>query len=346
MNYGIDFLGGARYQKTVLAEHPRAFGFGCFAEVDGFGKAYDLIEKVAALGVPFIRVQMMWKDNHQFTPQDVKVVQQRFAKLFPIMKKYPSIKWYVSPCCEHMLSESQFEPFAEAVMNIGSFALGVEVVNSPIHGKGHHSKKYINEFHGADKNPKGSRYAFSFDGTQCVDSDIETYKNNYANAEYFMLWNSQCNGNRKVFTSDKERGPKDYKDRSKRIYWPTPKQIDSWIYLTTHNKGNTKIPKGWIFKSHSDQHSMPPEGKDQKPCWVKLPKFKAIEVRAVNGQLIDKAPYFGTYQGGGHRYYHSDYGYILAEKAYRIQGMGVCNVFGDGKKVGQINLAFRDGVYR
>ena len=152
-----------------------------------------------------------------------------------------------------------------------------------------------------------------------------------------MIWNSQCNGRRNL---------EDKTPRKDRKYWPTPKQIDSWVYLTTHSKGATKIPKGWIFKSHSDQHTVPPSGRDQKPVWVKLPKFRVIEVKARNGAVIDRAPYFGTFAGGGHRYYHSDWGYALTEKAKRIQGDGLCDVFADGKKVGQINLAYRDGVYR
>lgn len=345
MNFGIDFLGGARYQQTILAEHPRTYGFGCFAEVEGFGKAYDLIDKVASLDVPFIRIQLIWKDDHNFTDKDLLVAKKRCQILAPIINKYPKVKWYISPCCEHRFSKhEQFDKFARVLLDTLP-ASKYYIVNSP-DGAGLKSNIYLNEFHGGIVKPTHTACAFSFDGGQCVDSDIETYKTNYANSEYFMLWNSQCNGNRKVFKPGDKRGPTDYVDRAKRIYWPTPKQIDSWVYLTTHNKGNTKIPKGWIFKSHSDQHTMPPSGKDQKPCWVKLPKFKAIEIRAQNGQLIDKAPYFGTFEGGGHRYYHSDWGYILAEKAFRIQGHCVCNVFADSKKVGQINLAFRDGSFR
>jgi hypothetical protein len=344
MKYGMDFLLGTKYPKTVKQEHPRSYGLGIFLEVSGVPPAYSLIDEMAGLGIPFIRVQMLWKDLHDFKPSDVSIVEQRMKKLVPIINKHKNVRWYISPCCEHELKENQFEPFAQAVLK---YCLLCTVVNSPNNGKGHVSKKYLNEYHHEEKPRGGSdRFAASFDGANIVDSNVTNYINNYAKAEYLMVWNSQCNGNRKIFKPGEKRGPKDFIDRAKRIYWPTPKQIDSWIWLTTHAKGCTSVPKNWVFKSHSDQHDMPPEGKDQKPVWVKLPKFRAIEVRARNGQLVDKAPYFGPFSGGGYRYYHSDWGFTLAEKAIRIQGDGVCDIFADGKKMGQVNLAFRDGSYR
>lgn len=328
MKYGIDFLGGARYQKTVLAEQPRAYGFGGFLEVDGFGAMYDLIKGLDAFGLPFIRAHVMWKDDHNFSQGDVKIVETRAKKLASLKLK---TKLYVSPCCENRLDAGKFEPFANAVRKHLPSAI---IVNCPVKGSGHRSNKYLNEFHGSDPRAKAGD-GFSFDGENIVDSDVEKYK--AKGFEYFMIWNSQCNGRRNL---------EDKTPRKDRKFWPTSKQIDSWVYLTTHSKGATKIPRDWIFKSHSDQHTVPPSGKDQKPVWVKLPKFKAIEVKARNGALIDKAPYFGTFAGGGHRYYHSDWGYALTDKAIRIQGDGLCDVFADGKKVGQITLAFRDGSYR
>lgn len=330
MNYGLDFLGAARYQKTVLQEQPRAWGFGVFAEVDGFGKAYKLIKQLDSYGLPFIRVQLMWKDDHNFKPSDVKEIENRSKKIASLNLK---TKLYISPCCEHNLNESQFEPFAQAVKRHLPTAI---IVNSPNKGKGHVSKKYLNEYHHEDKPRSGGRYAFSFDGSNCVDSDVTKYKANYKDAEYFFFWNSQCNLRRNL--TDKT-------PRKDRKYWPTDKQIDSWIWLAK-DKGNPKLPAKWLLKSHSDQHTVPPSGKDQKPVWIVPVKARAIVVKASNGQVIDEARYFGTFQGGGFRYYHSQWGFELAQKAIRIQGNPVCDVFVNDKKVGSINLAFREGGYR
>jgi hypothetical protein len=347
MNYGIDFLGGARYQKTVLAEHPRKFGFGVFAEVDGFGKAYDLIDKVAALGVPFIRVQLQWRDKHDFSSADLKVTENRCKLLLPIIKKHPSVKWYISPICEHNLDQRQFQPFADVVAKyLGGL---VQIVNSPNFKKGFVSKEYLNEYHHEEKPRGGGRYAFSFDGANIVDSDIEKYKGNYSNAEYFMLWNSQCNGRRNLTDST---------PRQQRKFFPMPKQIDSWVHLVTNSKGATNYPSSFIGKSHSDQHKIPPEGKDQKRVEI-LPmnvQPDRLHLVAANGQKIatstKKAPYNEKVNGkvgkqiGWRYYFATEWGFELANRAKRLAGTAICTLLGDNKKLGTVNPAFRDGKYR
>jgi len=327
MIFGLDLLGAARYKKTALQNQPRAWGFGIFAEVDGFGKAYDLIKQVDSFGLPFIRVQMMWKDDHRFSQGDVKIVEARARQLANLGLK---TKLYVSPCCENELNAAQFQPFADVV---AKHLPNAEIVNSPNKGKGHVSSKYINEYH--HEKPRGGRFAFSYDGANCVDSNVEADKAAYANAEYFMFWNSQCNGRRNL---------EDKTPRARRTFWPTAKQIDSWIFLH-RAKGTVKPPKG-IMKSHGDQHTNPPSGKDQKPVYIFPERLKEVVLKAQNGQVVDTARYFGPFQGGGFRYYFSQWGFELAQKATRISGTPVCKLFKDKKEVGTINPAFREGVWR
>lgn len=345
MYLGLDVLGGARYKKLIQQEFPRNFMFGIFAEVDGFGRAYDIIEWAASVGVPAIRVQLQWRDRHDFKPQDVRITEARCQRLRPIILKYQNVKWYISPCCEHELNEAQFEPFAEAIRRY----LGdrVVIVNSPNKGKGFVSKRYLNEYH-HEAPRKGGKCAFSYDGANMVDSNITKDKADYeaANAEYFLGWNSQCNGNRKIFKPGDKRQPNDYVERAKRVFWPVPKQIDSWVWNLTKQKGAVNEPRGWTLKSHSDQHKVPPEGKDQKPVWIFGKKVSKIVIRATNGQVVGEAPYFGTFSGGGFRYYFKEWGFELAQKAIRISGNPVCDIIVDGKKVGTANPAFRGGNYR
>jgi hypothetical protein len=333
MNYGIDFLGAARYQKTAISEAPRAFGFGVFAEVEGFGKAYDLIAKIAPL-VPFIRVQLIWKDDHNFGAKELPLCKARIEKLLPIIKANPGTKWYISPTCEHRLNEKEWLKFADIVAKVAGGL--VCIVNSPENGKGFVSREYINEYHHEKRPRAGGKFAFSFDGDNCVDSDIEAYKTAYQGSQYFMLWNSQCNGRRN--TEDKTPRPS-------RQYWPIPKQIDSWVWLT-RDRGVVVLPGKWLLKSHADQHSQPPAGKDQKPMFIIPDKVKEIVLKADNGQVIDTAKYFGTYTGGGYRYYFNQWGFELAQKAIRIHGKPQCNIFVNNKKVGVVNPAFRSGNYR
>jgi len=334
MNYGIDYKAAGNYSKVILDEHPNEWGAGGFTKIDGFIDSIPTFEKLIKTGrLTFIRYDLSWNDNHKYGSEYKSIVKREALRIRKLLT-YP-IKHYVNPVTEHELDERRWMEFAE-IVNSALSGLNYELVNVPNGNKGFISSRYLNEFHGGTQKPRGARYAFSFDGTNCVDANVEQYKANYCNAEYFMWWNCQCNGRMNV---------NDKTPRPRRKAYPTSNQIDSWIYLK-NDKGETKIPKDWIYKSHSDQHSAPPQGKDQKPVWVKLPKFKAIELRARNGQIISKAPYYGTYEGGGHRYYHSEWGYLIAEKCKRIQKDCLCEVWADGKKYGVINPAFRDGVYR
>ncbi len=332
MNYGLDYLGGAKFKSLAIAEHPRDWAAGVFSYVDGFGDALPLVEELAKLGTPIIRVHLMWRDDHNFTSKDLPFVLKEAKRLKPIIEKYPNVKWYVSPVCEHRLNEKQWLEFANAVTKI----VNANLVNTPEVGKGFVSKNFLNEYHGADSRPRGGRCAFSFDGKNCVDADVEAYKKNYKDAEYFMFWNCQINGRLKL---------EDKTPRPQRKAYPISRQIDSWIQLSK-DKGATKLPKGWLFKSHSDQHTTPPSGKDQKPVWISPTKAAEIILKTRNGQIVDKAKYYGTFQGGGFRYYCSDWGYLIADKAKRIQGDSLCDVFVNNKKIGVVNPAFREGIYR
>lgn len=349
MKFLMDYLGGARFKKLILEEHPMSYGAGFFSYVDGFGDSLPVVSALAAKGCLLFRIHLCWKDDHKFTSEDLRFVAREARRLKPIIAKYPNVKWYVSPACEHELSESAWREFA----NVTSRELAgtsFELVNTPNHNKGFVSKTVLNEYHGAEKSPRrgSARYSFSFDGTNITDSDIDgVYKKNYAQAEYFGIWNSQMNGNRKIFKAGDKREPTDYIDRAKRIFWPTSKQLDSWIHLTTNSKGDTRIPTGWIFKSHGDQHKAPPEGKDQKPLFIRPQKVKEIIAKTRNGTVIDRARYYGVFSGGGYRYYFTQWGFELANKAKRIQGDALCDIIdSNGRKVGVVNLAFRDGSYR
>jgi len=337
MNYGLDLLGIARYGKVAVEEFPDGWALGAFTYVDGFGDALPAVRDVLATNrVKICRLQLMWRDKHDFNfRRDKDFVRKEAKRFYSLINSNKAVKWYISPCCEHELNDRQFEEFAEVVRQELQ-GLKYEIVNSPNHRKGHVSKKYLNEYHGADKRPRGGRYAFSFDGTNCCDSNVEEFKRNYKDAEYFMFWAPQCNGRLK--TEDKT-------PRAKRRAYPTSRQIDSWIYLSTA-RGATKLPKDWLLKSHGDQHTVPPSGKDQKPVFIIPQKVKEIVFKTRNGQTIDKAKYFGKFVGGGYRYYSTDFGFLLSEKARRIQGDALVDIFVNNKKVGVCNLAFRDGKYR
>lgn len=344
MIYLMDYLGGARFKKLILDEHPMAYGAGFFSYVDGFGDSLPVVSALAAKGCLLFRIHLCWKDNHKFTDKDLPFIKKEARRLKPIIAKYPNVKWYVSPCCEHELSESSWANFArEVARELGG--VSYDLVNSPNHNKGFVSRTVLNEYHGAESKPRGGRYAFSFDGTNIVDSDVESFKKNYSQAEYFGIWNCQMNGR-------KTQGDKT--PRSMRNAYPTSKQLDSWIFLTKE-KGRTKLPSKWIWKSHSDQHKDKPEGKDQKPVVIITDikqKYSRIELKASNGQVIARSSPPSSFDDKatgkqiGWRWYFAEWGYEIAQKSFRIQKQFSCDVFVNNKKVGVVNPAFRDGSYR
>lgn len=115
------------------------------------------------------------------------------------------------------------------------------------------------------------------------------------------------------------------------------------------------FPKNCIGKSVSDQakgHAKP-EGKDNKPVFlIKLAaklKPNRIILKARNGQTVSISSVCqrwdqeNPHKQLGWRYYFPEWGMDIAEKAIRIQGSGLCEVWADGKKIGEWNPAFRDG---
>lgn len=325
MNYGIDALALAKYKGVIIRYMPKGFGLGVFALVDGFGDGLAALQEVLAKrpDIPFVRVQLMWRDDHNFTSRDYPFVKKQVERLLPIVQRNLYCNWYVSPCCEHRLNEVEWRKFA-GITSTALASVPFHLVNSPEKPK--RFSNVINEYHHASGGD-----AYSYDGANAFDSDVEKDKAAYKDTPYFMFWIPQCNGRKTVTDATK---------RPLRKAYPIREQIES-IAAISRPKGAVKIPAKWIFKSHADQHTDKPSGKDCKPVWIALTKATEIVVK-VGSKVIDKARYYGTFAGGGYRYYHTDWGYKLARKA----GDKVCDVYIRNKKVGTIDLPFRGGVFR
>lgn len=336
MIYGLDYLGGAKYGNLILKEHPNGWAAGFFSYVDGFGDSLPVVDKLLATGrCPLVRIHLMWKDKHDFSEKDIPKIVSEAKRVAKLIVKYPSVEFRVSPCCEHGQSESFMVKVFGAIAPILSRAIPV---NTPLHGKGAVLKSYINEFHGADKKPRASgRHMFSFDGTACVDANITEYKESYKDTEVFFFWDARFNGR----WEDVDKTP-----RAKRTGYPDSNLIDSIIYLH-RDKGQTKIEqRNAIYKSHSENKGSK-DPRAEKPVFISTSRAKEITLVASNGQTVGTFRYYGTFPGNRHRYYASEMGYQLAEKAKRIQnGNPVVNVFVNKRKIGFINPAFRDGSFR
>lgn len=333
MMYGLDFLGLPKYGALALQEFPEGFALGCFSQT--FGDAIPWVKRIIDTGrCPRVRLHLLWKDDHTFGAKEFEAIRKEAKRIRPFFDAYKSrCEIRVSGACEHKLRKADAERLAAIVT---SELPGVLYVNTPWVKGGGQTIGSINEVHGNDARPTSGQFDFSFDGDNAVDSDVVSIAKRLSGADTFYIWNSQCNGRKTT---------QDATPREQRKAWPTSRYVDSWIALS-RDRGNVNLPAKWTYKSHSDQHTVPPEPRAGKPVWICPIKASEIVLKTENGQTVDRAKYYGPFEGGGNRYYAGDWGYLIAEKAKRIQGHPVCQVVVNEKVIGKINPAFRAGSFR
>jgi hypothetical protein len=346
MAFGIDYKAAGKFTKAILDTHPGGWGAGGFTKLNGFGDALPTFRRLLETKkCPFMRLDLSWSDTHNYDDKFKPIVKAEAKRSRDLIELFPDVCFWVNPVTEHKLSERQWLQFANIVELELKGLSNVSLVNVPMVRAGFVSKEFLNEYHGEEKTPrKGGQFAFSFDGTNCVDSDVEAYKAAYKDGHYFFFWNSQCNGKFKV---------NDVIAREKRIAYPVPRQLNSWKFLASE-RGSIKLPKDWLYKSHADQHYVPPKGKDQKPLFITPPKTKPdfLSLVTKTGKLVAKsAPpvSFDDKLTGkllGWRYYFADWGFLLAEKAKKLSNERVCNILMNGRVVGKVNPGFRSGGFR
>ena len=335
MIYGLDFLGVAKYGRVALQNFPRGFALGAFSNT--FGDALPAVGKIIESGkCPRVRLHLLWKDDHNYGAKEFEAIRKEAKRVRPFFEKYKAVcEIRISGACEHKLNKAQ----AERLKSIVTRELpGVTYVNTPWIGGGGQTITGINEIHGNEASAIRGVYDFSFDGDNAVDSSFANVTNELKDADTFYIWNSQCNGRKTT---------QDTTPRPERKAWPTAEYIKSWVALaTTPSSGAGKLPAKWIYKSHADQHTVPPEPRAGKPVWICPIKTNEIILTTESGQVVERAKYYGPFTGGGHRYYGSTWGYKIAEKATKLQGHPICKVVIGGRVVGRVNPVFRAGNFR
>jgi len=316
--FGQDYLSGAKFQSEILKTHDFKQGVGLFATT--FGDALPLATALANKGIPFLRIQLAWSDTHDFKESQFGDIAKQAKRFCPLAQK---TKLYLSGACEHKLNSTLAQRLASL---IAAACPPATYVNVPL-PQGAVLPQYINEIHGGGK-PRSSLSAFSFDGDAAEDADVETLKSRFANSEYFMIWGPRYNG--RWATNDPTPRPqrKGYADSN---------YIKSLLYLT-NDKGSTSLPKNTLWKPLSENKGNG-DLRAGKPVLI-LPSKYSQATLTKNGKTIASIKYYGTYQGGGFRYYASEYSYQLAQKCG-----GVCNLV-TNKPIGLVNPAFRDPTFR
>lgn len=317
MQYGIDTLAGVKY-KQVLRALPPECALGFFAET--FGDAYELVAKKLKRGHP-VRVQLCWSDTHQYGTKELKRAKELMFKYKPLTEKYENL--YISPFCENHRQDMD-----KVLDELSAIAPQAKLVNSSL-PEGSLSKKYINEIHGTDLRIPSGRYFYSYDGTACVDSNIEKMKERHKKAELFMMWTYQCNGK----CNEKDKTP-----RSSRKAWANKDLLRSLWVLHKGKDSSASLSKRHLWKSHAEQTKNQPlemEPRACKPVCITPEKVPYLELKR-GGKVIAKSSKAYSYADGRWRYYLDKYGWTY----------GVCKLWAGDKMLGVVDGGFRENEYR
>jgi hypothetical protein len=267
MEYGISYLGSAKYPQVVLDEHPQNWHAKIFAVT--FGDAYKLADDLLSTGrCPAVWLQLLWSDTHSFGDSDIPAITKLSRKYQQLALKHKDKTIWLSPFCEHRLKNP--DKYLEIVQRN---APSCRVFNSPesATGKGAYSKEYLNDIHGSKSRKPTGKYTYDYDGEDAFGADVEKHKKQFADCEVFFLWSPHLNLKYKL---------DDKTPREKRTYRPKGKHIDALIYLS-NSKGQTKLPKDWILKPMAEDtagFTGRPDAKSNKVVFICPPNTKEIKL--------------------------------------------------------------------
>ena len=326
MNWGMDYLGGAKFQQAIMQAHPNGWAAGVFA--NPFGDAWPMINKLAASGrAPLIRVHAIYESDHRYIKSKHDPIIKREAERCAQLQIQFPIRVEFSPFCEHTMTKGEFKAIMAMIAE-----LELTIVNNPMQFS--QMKNVINECHLSKKPMGGEAYNFSLDGDSAVDCNIEEYKAIHSGADTFFFWNCQFNG---------KRGDSDTTAIPNRTFWPDAELIKSVAYLA-NPRGKTNLKPPYTWKSHAEDSK---DSRANKPLLLAPETVGKVDLLLNdNSVLISANRYSIPYLDGRQRYYFDGlYGYQIANKAIKKQGSPVCRIRMGDKVIGRVNPAFRDGSY-
>lgn len=332
MNWGMDFLGGAKYPNIAIKGLPDSFAVGAFSST--FGDSKPFIAKILATGkCQKARIHLAWKDQHNFSTADFPSIVKEARSWLPLINKYPNVTWYLSGACENKLNTQDATTLAKLVM---AAVPQCSYVHSGLASK-INLPNCLNEVHGSDAPSYNTPYITSFDGDACVDSDMESFKARHKSAEILFLWDAPFNLRKET---------NDTTPRPQRTYKPSLELIASIEFLTT-DRGAVSLPDNWTLKSHAEQKDNGDIRADN-PLIIAPLKTSKILLKSKAGKVVSSATrHPEPYIDGRQRYYFSDeFGYQISKKLIKLQGDPRVEVWADNKKWGTANMAFRQGSFK
>jgi hypothetical protein len=321
----IETLAGAQYPEAVRSI-PRQFGISGFAKRE-FGDFFPVARRALQDGRPWVGVNLLWSDTHDFSEKDLPFVINEAKRYEPLCQQYLN-KIELRPFTEHKLKNP------DALLDKVQAAVpSCKIVNSVWTGS--LSKKYKNEVHGKHQAPQGE-YNYSFDGTNSVDSQVYDtnkatgYLTRHKRAAVFCMWHPAIN----LRYSMKDSTPRAQRVKEAKQRAPNRELLLSLAYLF-NPPGAIFVPKNWLIKSHAEKHGANDQ-KGDKLVIISPVRGAAIELKR-DGKVVAKLPYYGTYEGGGYRYYWSQMGFRAGTETGLYIGK---------KQYGMINGGFRAPTFR
>lgn len=343
MQFGFDLLGGARYPEIVRWARNPAMALGIFFEVDGFGCAEKIIEAEARVNrYAMSRIHLAWDDDHDYKPL-FGLIEHRAELVSKICRRYPKHKIYLSGACENRLKGAEARKLASIVKKAcpqADYVHSYDPKGAPLPG-------VINEIHHGMNPPKGA-YIYSFDGVAMVDADIEGLKAKHSKALIFFFWDARMNGLWETPKPGEQRPP-----RGKRKGFPDKPYMESIERYIFARGQVSEFPEAWLYKSHSENKGPDKNGRidprAEKPCFIFPEKKKQVEVKNVNGKVIEVMTRFDppmtdapwSAKTPGYRYYTTRWGWELADLAAKTAKDPLVEI--EGRR---IHPCYRQGSFR
>lgn len=344
--YGLDFLGGTKYEHEAIAGLPHGWAAGIFLRE--FGDGFDLIEPLAHGGnCPAIRTHILWDKSHKYSAKLNKLVFEEAAKLNAVAAKYPSVKFYVSPYCEHNKPGSEIGPILKKLQHDCPHLTPVNSI-----WKGDIVKDYISEVHGDAKAPPGD-FLWSADGDDLPQIDSAKEVSAYGRALIRFGWGQRFNLRQQ---EDLKKDPPLLNlPPMKRTAKPSVEYIHSVARLVQPPGTAPEFPHAHplthftgqksIMKSHAEDKVGNNDPRANKLMAIFSEHAPEVDVYDCENNHIEQMRFYGPYSGGGFRYYSSFYGYQLGEKAKKQTGSEWVVFKVAHQFYGPVNPAFRTAPF-
>lgn len=347
MIYGIDALGGCRFQPELLKAITPDTVVGLFYKTFDKGPLTGkrLLEALCKFGVKEIPVHLAPFDpTHRYPIGQLMPKIKIWAReVEAIAVRNPSCIILMSAFCEHNHTAKEMAPVIAELQRIAPSCLMLNSI-----WKGQRVPGIITELHlesskTLPRKPEGE-YTISFDGFggngkgDFPDTDVQAILAKYSDARHIRAWNFRFNG---------KYGDKDKTPINSRKFWPSVEYIKGTLEIMRAREGEITFQKDKLYKPFADDHGE--GGKDNKATLIINSKASSVEVLDSKGNVIDVMKRFGDPHTGtpkGNRYYSSKYAYQLASKARSKTGSSLGRFRAPGMLTPYTDLGLRSNLFR